>query len=364
MSFASQVHKWAPFLTRRLSAARGRIWRARNPYRDEGSEWYANGGSEFTLGIINEFWHLHWPYIAACRDLGVSYKVLDISRPDWLEVLGDSGCDAFVCWPSVQYKPWKEMFDERLKAFSLVDNRIVYPNLESLWIWESKRRMNYWLSTHDVPHPMTWVFHEEEAAQRFVSECHLPVVFKSDMGSGASGVHVFQDRGSLRRHTRRCFSRGYTTSRRFALDREHGSVVFQEYLSDVREWRVVRIGDSFFAYEKAKKGEFHSGSKEFLYGRPSDELLDLARQVSEQGGFDSIDIDVFVTPDGRMFINELQALFGQSGSREICRVDGDTGRMVWNDNNKTWEFDPGTYCMNYMCNLRVKSLLSRLSKQR
>jgi hypothetical protein len=51
-------------------------------------------------------------------------------------------------------------------------------------------------------------------------------------------------------------------------DRQWGSVLFQQYIPDAREWRMIRIGDSFFGYEKIKVGEFHSGSHKWSYSRP------------------------------------------------------------------------------------------------
>ncbi|AGF78358.1 RimK-like protein [Desulfocapsa sulfexigens DSM 10523] len=345
-------------------SARGEKWREENPYRNESQEWLAPGDSKYQFGIIKEFWHLHWPFIAACRDLNVSYKIIDISGPDWLDVLKKSGCDAFLCRPSVQYKTWKEMYDEKLRIFSAIDPRIIFPDPEALWIWESKRRMHYWLDAHNIPHPKSWVFYNKKYAIDFASQCNLPIIFKSNMGSGASGVIIFDNRGSLQRHITHCFSKGYSTYRRIRNDREFGSVFLQEYLQDVREWRTVRIGNSFFGYEKGSCNGLHSGSKRFFYGQPPDEVLHLTKKITDIGKFMSMNIDIFLTSDGRLFVNELQAIFGQSGSREICRVDNQTGRMIWDKHSEKWIFEPGTFCQNYLCNLRVETLIKLLDTRK
>lgn len=346
-----------------LFNARGDKWIERNPFRHEPHEWAASGRWPYTLGIVQEFWHLHWPYIAACRHADVSYKILDISGSDWLDVLANSGCDAFLSWPSVQYSPWKEMFDERLRCFSMMDRRLIFPDIEALWMWESKRRMNYWLKTHNFPHPKTWIFYDQEQALSFSANSELPLVFKTNMGSGASGVKIFRKRQPLIRHIKQCFKNGISTYRRAKQDREHGSIILQEYLPDVREWRSVRIGNSYFAYEKGRKFDFHSGSKVFLYDRPPDEVLNLTKAVTESGNFRSMNVDIFITADGKLLINELQTLFGQAGSREICRVNGKTGRMIYDSAHNEWIFEQGEFCMNYMCNLRVEHVLSVLTDQ-
>ena len=43
--------------------------------------------SRYVLGIIEEFDNNHLPYIAACEDLGVRYKTIDISGPDWIPLV-------------------------------------------------------------------------------------------------------------------------------------------------------------------------------------------------------------------------------------------------------------------------------------
>ena len=339
---------------------RGEKWREQDPFRFDPPEWTGSGRYPYVLGIFKEFWHMHWHYIAACRELDVSYKVLDISGPDWLDVVEQSGCDAFLARPSVQSSIWKQMYDERLRILASAGGHIIFPDVESLWLWESKRKMHYWLASHHIPHPKTWVFYNRKSALEFADACALPIVFKSDMGSGASGVMIFRDRSDLKRHITLCFGKGFTTYRRSPKDLEFNSILLQEYLPDVKEWRMVRIGDSYFAYEKVKQDDFHSGSHKFHYERPPDKLLDFVKHVSEVGEFRSIDLDLFITSCGEILVNELQALFGQQGSREICRVNDVSGRMIFDETTGEWAFEPGEFCRNYMCNLRVQYVLSLL----
>jgi hypothetical protein len=339
---------------------RGEKWKAENPFRQAPDDWNGSGSSPYVLGIVKEFWHMHWPYIAACRELDVSYKILDISGPDWLDVLRNSNCDAFLVRPSVQMSAWKQMYDERLRTLSLCDNRPIFPDFEALWMWESKRRMHYWLKAHNIPHPKTWVFYNLESALDYASECDLPIVFKSDMGSGASGVRIFSRRTDFVKHIRKCFLKGFSTYRRARFDREYGSVLLQEYLPDVREWRTIRIGDSYLAYEKVPQSGFHSGSHLFHYERPSDELLNFTKHVSDIGHFQCINIDIFITKENKLLANELQAIIGQQGSRELCRVDGVSGRMVMDRDSGKWKFEPGEFCKNFLFDLRVKTLLQML----
>jgi len=349
------IQKHAHILNMRTAS-----WIAKDPYANDPPESSYESRYPWKLGIIKAFRHNHWPYIAACRELGVAYKLLDISGPDWLEVLKKSACNAFLVWPSVTVSVWKQMFDERLRTMTHDLNLLVFPSYAEAWVYESKRRMHYWLAANGVPHPQTWVFYDLKEALAFGATVRLPIVYKSDLGSGASGVRVFRNRRRLLQHIRRCFQRGFTTYRRGPRDKEWGFVLLQEYLPDVREWRIVRVGDSYFGYEKLKRGEYHSGSLERRYVPLAEELLSFADRILDMGPFYSMDLDIFETTDRRYLVNELQTMFGTSRS-EMYRQSNEVGRLIRKANADSWVFEPGDFSRNACCNLRVLYLLQMLA---
>lgn len=346
-----------------LVELRTKSWISQDPYSNDPPELIYETESPYTLGIIKEFWHSHKYFIGACRELKISYKVLDISGPDWHQVIRDSGCDAFLVYPSVHLGYWKQMYDEKLKIIVEYDNKTIFPSLNALWIWESKRRMHYWLDANNIPHPKTWVFYNRKEALSFVDKAILPIVYKSDLGSGASGVKIFRDRDKLKKHVTLCFNRGFTTYRRGPADKEFGVIILQEYIENVREWRMIRIGDSYFGYEKVKIGEYHSGTHERNCTMPPENLLNLTRKITDLGNFLSMDLDIFITHDGNYLINELQPLFGMEDPH-VCVVDGEPGRMLLDGNSQSWFFEKGNFFQNNLCNLRVKTLLQILNQKR
>jgi len=131
-------------------------WIAKDPFANAPSASSYKSEYPYTIGILKEFWHMHWHYVAACEDLQVSYKVLDISGPDWRAVVERSCCDAFLVQPSVQLSQWKQMYDERLRIMVEDMGKIIFPSYEELWIYESKRRTYYWLEANKIAHPRTW----------------------------------------------------------------------------------------------------------------------------------------------------------------------------------------------------------------
>lgn len=71
-----------------------------------------------------------------------------------------------------------------------------------------------------------------------------------------------------------------------------------------------------------------------------------------------MDVDVFETPDGRLLVNELQAVFGASVAIDQSRVDGKAGRYV-RASGGGWEFQEGDFARNACANGRVLDALER-----
>jgi glutathione synthase/RimK-type ligase-like ATP-grasp enzyme len=344
-----------------LEAYAEQIWLAEDQYADVEEISSYPGKVDVMLGIIKEFTHEHKHYIGACRELGVPYKLLDISGPNWIDVIGNSDCDAFLIRPSSALTVWKQMFDERLKVMCEEMGKIIYPSYNEVWFYESKRRMHYWLKVNNIPHPKTWVFYDRKEALQFAKEMELPIVYKSDLGSSASGVKIFRDRPHLLRFVNKCFRKGFVTKDTDIRDKQWGSMLFQEYLPDIAEWRIIRLGKSYFGHQKLKKGWSHSGSGRVGWYDPPKQLLDFAREVTDKGKFTSMDLDIFETKDGHYLVNELQSIFGSYLPYQML-VNEKPGRYIYEPSIGQWIFEEGIFCQNGSCNLRVKVLLEKLGK--
>jgi hypothetical protein len=127
----------------------------------------------------------------------------------------------------------------------------------------------------------------------------------------------------------------------------------------VDEWRMVRIGDSFFGYRKERGPTgLHSASHTWSWINPSSQLLYLLKNVTDTGGFTSMNVDIFLTKGGRLLVNECQSVFGCSTPAIQMKVNDIEGRYLWAGSG--WRFEPGSFCDNHMCNLRLKYLLRML----
>ncbi|MFD2552347.1 RimK family alpha-L-glutamate ligase [Bizionia sediminis] len=317
--------------------------------------------SKYTMGIIKEKWHLHKNYIRACNELEISYVIIDFFSKDWLLQLKSKPIDILIARPSVQYLPWKDMFDNRLKLLNDSYTLKIFPNYNELWLWESKLRTLDWLKVSKLPHPTSYIFYDFKELKNFASTCAYPIVYKASSGSGASGVKILKNPAQLKRVANKIFKNGIRSYRKHKLDKEHGFVILQDFLSDVKEWRIVRIGDYYFGYEKIKEGQFHSGSQNFGYGMPPVKCLDLVRSVTSMYDFKYVNIDVFITKEGAYLINEIQPYFGQKDDRELLQIDGEPGRLSYSETTQKWGFEKGEFCRNNLCNLRILELIKTLA---
>lgn len=363
MSWVDLVRKWVPrrvrYALQRVVPATGlklRYRRQRDPLAGVTSSDDNSAASPVMFGIIRNACQYHSHYVRACLEMGVPFRVLDLVRSDWLDVVHASGCEVLLAWPDAFLSIWGRMVKDRLEILERHCGYPIVPSCDEIWMYEDKQRMAAWLRANSLPHPHTWVFYDRAEAARFVTDCELPIVFKTTFGAAAAGVRIVRSRRRLRALLRRSFGCGVVTDGGDQRDRQWGSMLLQEYLPEVREWRMVRIGDSFFGHPKGRVGEFHSGSGAVEWETPAVRHLELLYAVTERGGFRSMDVDVFELPDGRLLINELQAVFGASFSVDQLRIDGVAGRFV-RRGPEQWEFEPGEFARNACADERIRDAL-------
>lgn len=164
----------------------------------------------------------------------------------------------------------------------------------------------------------------------FARDCPLPQVFKTNTGSSATGVEILHDRPALIALIRELFHRHYV-KRTFPDNRDvdYGYVILQRFISPVREYRVIKIGKSWFGHEKipGAENELMSGSGVNTWTPPPYELLEVCADIAERFGFGTMCCDIFSSGDGPWMVNELQTWFGSYNNSQMY-LDGVPGRYV------------------------------------
>ncbi len=325
------------------------VRRRLDPYVGTPCELKYDAGSECTVGITYDPSYYHQYYQSACIDLRISYKVIDLFRSDWTTALTEARPDVLMVWPPSREAMHKELIDGRVRSMQAMQGVSVYPDAEAIYLFDSKLRVRDWLVANGFDTPATSCFVRIEEAIDFLHRCSYPIVFKSLRGGVSSGVVICRSRREAFALTRRCFRSGFAP---MSGERQRGVVLFQEYLPDVRELRMIRVGDSYLAVEKVRKGDFHSGSHVQRWIEPDRHFLDLTRALTDKAGFRSMNADLFLTTDGRTLVNELHTVFGP-----VYAEAKSGGRFLYEPDKGRWRFESGSFDRSYCCNLRVMDAL-------
>jgi glutathione synthase/RimK-type ligase-like ATP-grasp enzyme len=316
----------------------------------------------------------------------IEYDIIDISMHDWMDKCLRKKYDVFLLRPPGIINTEKQMFDEKVSILSKLPNVKVYPSLEEVLIYENKKYLSYWLQSQNIDSPQTNVFYKKRDAIDFITKVQFPVVAKINIGASGKGVKILNTNYEALCYIKKAFTNGIRPyigpNFRIAsiltklknLNRKKGLlksrvnsyisvyrepqkfVILQEYVPHEYEWRVVVIGESFFAHKKVVNKGKASGSLIKEYGNPNLEVLSFVRDIVSRTKINSVSMDVFETNRG-FLVNEIQVYFGQSDSFQM-KVDGIEGRYRYVDNN--WVFEPGDYASNQCYDLRLRHVLQML----
>jgi hypothetical protein len=347
---------------------------------------------KFKLAILrNEADDDHILWEKSCEEMKefVEWKVVDITRSGWLEEIVSGAFDGLLAHPGGYSTSFKILYDERVTILNTVCRIPVFPTLEEILIFENKKYLSYWLAANSIPHPKTTVVYYEKEALEFIMNVSYPLVAKTNIGAGGSGVmflnntkegeryihNLFSGKGIQRqtgpKWTKKGFARRVISKlthpgelrqklakyRLLKSEVQREFVLFQEYIPHTYEWRCVRIGASFFAHKKLKHNDKASGSLLKSYDTPPADLFDFVKEITDRSGFLSQAVDIFVAEDGSYLVNEMQCIFGQSDPYQML-IDGQPGRYYYE--NGQWVFQPGDFNRYECFLLRLETFIDIL----
>lgn len=345
----------------------------------------------YFFGILkseDEEHHEYW--VKACEKFKMKYKVIEFTKNDWVEECLDPKIDCFLVSGAYDSILFKKLYDERLYVLSQVHKAKIYPTFDEVLLHENKKFLSYWLRINKVPHPRTDVFYYEKEALEFLKKSKLPVVGKTCIGDSGKGIAILKTYSQAEKYVKKAFSSGIRKQfgpnmnqgdlagrfkknivsydkfkkklkkyiQRFK-DSQYGYVILQEYIPHDYEWRMVKVGDSFFGHKKMRDGEMASGTKLKGFGTPPDSILNFVKEICEKYGFLSQAVDIFENPEGGYFVNELQTFFGQVYPYQML-VDDKMGRMRYVDSK--WIFEEGDFNTNLTFDLRMEEVIRLLDE--
>jgi glutathione synthase/RimK-type ligase-like ATP-grasp enzyme len=299
----------------------------------------------------------------ACKALGVEFIIFNINDPEVIKDIANSGCDGVFINPAFSNNMIRSVYNEIIQIISLETTIPIYPTIRELNLYESKRTVAYFLNINDLPHPKTSIFYDFKEACRFLETCQYPIVFKTNIGASASGVEILENRKQAMKLARQLFNKYYL--HKLQLEKramEWGYMILQEYIKDTKEYRVIKVGDSWFSYQKWKEKNqvFLSGSGYAKMIGPSADLLTFCYNVADKFHFTTMCFDIFERENGEYLINELQTWFGSYDPSEMY-VDNVPGRYRMIEGR--WIFEPGFFNIYGSNLLRLTHFISMLQQK-
>ncbi len=327
------------------------------------------------LGILKSFEsidELIISYCNSCKELGIEYVIIDLLSNNWISDIREANVDGILVRVKGNIQEQKSLFDERLYIISEELNIPIYPSKNELFLYENKRMYEYWLTANNFPHPPTHIFYTKKDALDFIDSSKPPFVFKTNGGASSSGVEIIRNKLRAKINIHRIF--GFFDPRlsfgkvhlgkigifpfpKFGMAQKH-YVLIQDFIPIKWEWRIIKIGDSYFGHQKLLKGDFASGSDLVGWVAPPKELLFMIKDLCEKGKFDSMAMDVLESKDGDFFINEIQSLFGSFLPYQM-RINDIPGRFIFKDQD--FIFEEGEFNKFNSNLLRVEDFVHKLN---
>jgi ribosomal protein S6--L-glutamate ligase len=141
----------------------------------------------------------------------------------------------------------------------------------------------------------TSIYHERELSQ---------VIVKQDRKNGGIGIHRFRNIEDV--------------YNRLSLDTFEQPVVLQPFIENFRDIRVIWLGEYREAYERVNPTNFrrnlHCGGSAIPYELDAD-ILQFCSEVMQRGAFPYAHIDVMQTPEGALYLTEINLRGGLLGAK-------------------------------------------------
>jgi glutathione synthase/RimK-type ligase-like ATP-grasp enzyme len=314
------------------------------------------------VGINENNWHVRFmDAVASHGQTGQlpRFEAVRIDEHDWLEQL--EGFDALVWKPKNMGFESAAYFKEKVYFLEKYMAKLVVPNFDSVWHFESKVAQSYLLQKYGIPVPRTFVSFDHADAAAFARSCELPIVAKHSEGAGSANVWLFDSRAKVQAYVDDVFfktlvkkdlqekgkvmgrlSRHYLKSKSDLASRmpNQPAVYFQEFIAkNPRDLRITVIGDryAYGFWRNNRENDFRaSGSGNIDYQSPVPEsAIRQCLRISRELNFDSMAYDLLFVGDEIRVVEMSYGYVDKAihGAPGYYCADGDRLRFV---TGNTW----------------------------
>lgn len=259
--------------------------------------------------------------------------------------------DGVIYRPEFKSNYLRQVSNDHIELLELF-NIPVWPNKQENYLYESKCRASQYLESLNIPTPKTIVKYTEAGAIECLQQMDFPFIIKTNTGASSSGVFLIKNKKEAYKSIRYLFANGFLRQGAYRRDLDYGYIYLQEFIPDVREYRIIKVGESWFGHEKLGKdgSVLYSGSGVNSWEIPSKSVFEFCYNIAHSNKFNVMSFDVFETKCGKLLINELQTWFGSYNPSQMYK-DGIPGRFIKQEDE--WRFEEGIFNYNQGLNLRI-----------
>src|SRR5699024_9655986 len=169
---------------------------------------------------------------------------------------------------------YRNIFFKRLYYINHLIKDKMTPSLDAISMYESKISMNDFYKVHNIPHITSHTFYNFQDALEYAHDCSLPVVVTEVDDSGAMGVKIEKERKELINLIKKSFYNENKIKTKWNIkslkqklypfkiahdtkqnylplkSKRKGFIHIQNYKEVKYEWRIIRIGESYFGHKK------------------------------------------------------------------------------------------------------------------
>jgi len=276
---------------------------------------------------------------AAAVELGGEVRFFDPDDPRWPEEVLGSGLDGHLVRLRHGTHVQRSLDDARLALLHL-QGIAAWPTPVEAYLYEDKARAAWLLAARGIPQVPTLTFTRLADAAAHLATATYPLVVKTRIGAGGSGVERVDDPRVALALARVCLDGRWQRRAADPRDADFGYLTVQTYVADAREHRIIRLGDVYFAHGKVRApgGWRYSGSGARDWELPGRHVLDAGAEVMDRLGMTCGAVDLLEGPDGRWAVLEAQVWY--EGFR-AAQMDVDGVPTIARRTPAGWDFEPG-----------------------
>jgi glutathione synthase/RimK-type ligase-like ATP-grasp enzyme len=294
----------------------------------------------------------------------LEYSIVNMERHDWINKI--KSFDLLIWKPLYMGPRSSGFFKEKIYFIEKYLHKIVIPNYETVWHFESKIAQSYLFELNGIPHPHTIASFDFNDAKQQAKKVGFPIVFKRSYGASGDNVWLVKNEKEVNIILKKQFYQElwdsskskYSSKIKWLMynltktwfwtkikqkilnDERIGFTYFQKFIhSNKSDLRITVIGDryAYAFWRNNRKNDFRaSGSGRLDFEREiPEEIIKYCMKVNNRMKFDSMAYDILFD-ENKFVITEISYGYLDSVPNQSARYFYLQNNQIKRKDQKIW----------------------------